>query len=206
MFAATAATTRIKGRGMYFLQAFKPIGLDLLATIFFVTLYWLSGSIILATALGVAAGIGRYAYMKYRKQPIGPLQYVSIVLVVVSGVTTLITHDPLFVQVKSSIISAAVGALMLRTNWMDPYLPPIVKGNLEPRIILWASHGWGILLILLALGNAGVALLFSFNIWAWYSLVVPMSAQLLAFLVQYGIFRTLIRRSIRARMAAQPAQ
>ncbi len=191
---------------MYFLQAFKPIGLDLLATIFFVSVYWISGSIILATALGVAAGVLRYAYMKYRKQPIGPLQYVSIILVVLSGVTTLITHDPLFVQVKSSIISAAVGILMLRTNWMDPYLPPIVKDNLDPRVILWTSHGWGLLLLTLALTNAAVALLFRFNIWAWYSLVVPTGAQLLAFLVQYAVFRTLIGRKIRARLTAQPAQ
>ena len=190
---------------MNFLRAFRPIGLDLLATIFFVTIYWISASIILATAFGVAAGVLRYAYMKYRKQPIGPLQYVSIILVVVSGVTTLITHDPLFVQVKSSIISAAVGVLMLRTNWMEPYLPPIVKENLDPRIILWASHGWGLLLLTLALTNAAVAFLFSFNIWAWYSLVVPTSAQLLGFLIQYGTFRILIRRNIRARMTAQPA-
>jgi len=191
---------------MYFLQAFKPIGLDLLATIFFVTVYWLSGSILLGTALGVAAGVGRFAYMKYREQPIGPLQYVSIILVVVSGISTLITHDPHFVQVKSSIISAAVGVLMLRTNWMEPYLPPIVKGNLDPSIILWSSHGWGALQILLAIANAVVAFTFSFNTWAWYVSIVPSLAQLLAFLIQYTVFRTLIRRNIRSRIAAQAAE
>ncbi len=206
MRTGTTLARGTEGHGMNFLQAFKPIGLDLLATIFFVTVYWLSGSIVLATASGVAAGVARYAYMKYRKQQIGPLQYVSIVLVVLSGVTTLVTNDPHFVQVKSSIIAAAVGILMLRTNWMEPYLPPIVKANLDPRIILWASHGWGILLLSLAITNAVVAFVFSFNIWAWYSLVVPTSAQLLAFAVQYAVFRTLIRRNIRARMAAQPAQ
>jgi intracellular septation protein A len=197
---------RTEGVIMNFLQAFKPIGLDLLATIFFVGIYWLSNSIVLATACGVAVGVARYAYLKLRGRPIGPLQYVSIVLVVLSGVTTLLTHDPHFVQVKSSIISAAVGVLMLRTNWMAPYLPPIVTENLNPRIILWASHGWGILLLALALANAAVAFQFSFDSWARYSLVVPPSCQVLAFLVQYISFRTLIRRNIRARMAAQPAQ
>jgi len=191
---------------VYFLQAFKPIGLDLLATIFFVTVYWLSGSIILGTALGVAAGIGRFAYMKYRKQPIGPLQYVSIVLVVVSGVTTLLTHNPLFVQVKSSLITAAVGVVMLRTNWMEPYLPPIVKDNLDARIIRWSSHGWGALQIALAIANVAVALSFSFDNWAWYASIVPTCAQLFAFLLQYVTFRTLVRRNIRARLAVQPAQ
>jgi intracellular septation protein len=188
---------------MYFLQAFKPIALDLLATIFFVVVYWQTGSIILATVLGVAVGVARFAYLKVRKQPIGPLQYLSIVLVIVSGVTTLATNDPHFVQLKSSIISAAVGILMLRTNWMAPYLPPIVKDNLDPRVILWSSHGWGALQIVLAVANAAMALAFSFDLWAWYTSIVPTAAQLIAFLIQYLTFRILIRRTIRARLASQ---
>ena len=191
---------------MSFLRAFKPIGLDLLATIFFVSVYWLSGSIVLATLLGVAVGIVRYVYMRFRRQPIGPLQYVSIVLVVVSGVSTLLTNDPHFVQMKSSFISAAVGIIMLRTNWMAPYLPPIVTENVQPRIILWTSHGWGILLLGLAVTNAVVALWYPFNVWAWYSLFVPTSCQLLAFLLQFFSYRIIVRRKVRARLATQPAQ
>ncbi|MGZ5938073.1 MAG: inner membrane-spanning protein YciB [Rhizomicrobium sp.] len=191
---------------MYFLQAFRPIGLDLLATIFFVTLFWLTGNILLATSIGVVAGVARFAYIKIRKQPVGPLQYLSVILVVVAGVTTLITKDPHFVMIKSSLISLAVASVMLRTNWMEPYLPPIVKDNLDEWVIAWASRGWGILLVLLAVANAVVALEFSTNVWAWYASLVPASTQLLAFLVQYAIFRTLIRRNIRARLAAQPAE
>ena len=191
---------------MYFLQAFRPIGLDLLATIFFVTLFWLTGNILLATSIGVVAGVARFAYIKIRKQPVGPLQYLSVILVVVAGVTTLITKDPHFVMIKSSLISLAVAGVMLRTNWMEPYLPPIVKDNLDEWVIAWASRGWGILLVVLAIANAVVALEFSTNVWAWYASVVPAGAQLLAFLVQYAIFRTLIRRNIRARLATQPAE
>jgi intracellular septation protein A len=191
---------------MHFLQAFKPIGLDLLATIFFVTVFWLTGDILMATATGVVAGIARFAYIKIRKQPVGPLQYLSVILVIVTGVTTIITKDPHFVMIKSSLISLAVAGVMLRTNWMEPYLPPIVKDNLDQRIILWTSRGWGILLVALAIANAIVALEFSTNVWAWYASIVPTSVQLAAFALQYALFRTLIRRNIRARMAAQPAQ
>ena len=191
---------------MNFLQAFKPIGLDLLATIVFVTVFWLTGDIVMATASGVVAGIARFAYIKIRKQPVGPLQYLSVILVVVTGVTTIITKDPHFVMIKSSLISLAVAGVMLRTNWMAPYLPPIVTENLDRRVILWASRGWGMLLIALAIANTIVALEFSTNFWAWYASIVPTSAQLLAFALQYVIFRTLIRRSMRARLAPQPAQ
>ena len=191
---------------MNFLQAFKPIGLDLLATIVFVMTFWLTGNIVLATGTAVAAGVARFAYIKVRKQPVGPLQYVSVILVIVTGVTTIITKDPHFIMIKSSLISLAVAGVMLRTNWMEPYLPPIVKDNLDQRIILWTSRGWGLLLVALAIANAVVALEFSTNIWAWYASIVPATVQVLAFAVQYVIFRTLIRRNIRARMAAQPAQ
>jgi intracellular septation protein len=191
---------------MYFLQAFKPIGLDLLATIFFVTVFWSTGDIVLATAVGVAAGVARFAYIKIRKQPVGPLQYLSVILVVVAGVTTIITKDPHFVMIKSSLISLAVAGVMLRTNWMEPYLPAIVKDNLDRSVIVWTSRGWGILLVALAIANAVVALEFSTNIWALYASFVPAAVQMLAFVLQYVLFRTLIRRNISARMAAQPAQ
>lgn len=190
---------------MHFLQAFKPIGLDLLATIFFVTTYWLTGSIVLATALGVIAGVVRFAYIKFKKQPVGPLQYLSVVLVVVAGVTTIITNDPHFVMIKSSVISIAVGGVMLSTNWMAPYLPKIVTDNIDRSVIAWTSRGWGILQIALAITNAIVAFKFSTNVWAWYASIVPTSMHLLAFVAQYGLFRILVRRNIRARMTAQAA-
>jgi intracellular septation protein len=190
---------------MNFLRAFRPIALDLLATIVFAGLYWATGNIILATSVGIAAGIARFAYMKLRNQPTGPLQYLSVVLVIASGVTTVITNDPHFVQLKGSIIATAVGIVMLRTNWMAPYLPPIVTENIAPRVILWTSHGWGVLQIVLAAANAGVALAFTFNQWALYTSIVPAVAQTAAFVIQYLLFRTLVRRSVRARLATQTA-
>ena len=120
---------------MQFLQAFKPLGLDLLATIFFVTVFWLTGDVVMATALGVIAGVARFVYIKFKKQPVGPLQYLSVVLVVVTGVTTIITKDPHFVMIKSSLISLAVASVMLSTNWMAPYLPRIVTDNIDRSVI-----------------------------------------------------------------------
>jgi len=190
---------------MRFLQAFKPIGLDLLATIFFVTIFWLTGNIVLATMFGVAAGVLRFAYIKIRKQPVGALQYLSVVLVLVTGITTIITKDPHFVMIKSSLISLAVAGVMLTTNWMAPYLPAIVTDNIDRKIILWTSRGWGILQIVLAIANAFVALTFSTNVWAWYASIVPTSALVVAFALQYTIFRVLVGRNIRARMAPQSA-
>jgi intracellular septation protein len=190
---------------MHFFRAFKPIALDLIATIFFAVLFWATGNILLATIVGVAVGVGRFIYLKVKNLPIGPLQYLSVVLVIVAGVTTLITNNPQFMMIKSSVVTAAVGVVMLTTNWMAPYLPPIVTENLEKRVILVASRGWGVLQIVLAAANAFIALNYSVAIWTLYTSFVPTTATVATFVLQYVVFRTLIHRSIVAKSASGTA-
>ena len=121
----------------------------------------------------------------------------------VTGGTTLVTKDPQFVMLKSSLISLAVGGVMLSTNWMAPYLPAIVTENVSARAIGWTSTGWGILQIVLAIANAIVALAFGIDVWSAYAATVPNAALIGGFVVNYLAFRMLVARSIRARHAAQ---
>ncbi len=190
---------------MGFFKAFRPILLDLLATIVFVAVLWATNNIVLATIVGVIAGLARFAWMKVKGQPVGPLQYVSVLLVIVSGAATIYTNDPHFMQIKSSLVATAVAIVMLTTNWMAPYLPPIVTDNLDPKIVRWASLSWGVLILGLAVANAVVALKFSLAVWTAYTAVVPAAVQIGGFVVQFAIFRTLIGRNIRAKEAAAPA-
>jgi len=190
---------------MGFFRAFRPIALDLLATIAFVLTLWATNNIVLATLVGVAAGLARFGWAKFHRQPVGPLQYVSVVLVIVSGAATIYTSDAHFMQIKSSLVAAAVAVVMLTTDWLAPYLPPIVIENLEPRIIRWTSHAWGVLILGLAVANAYVALEYSLAVWTAYTAVVPAMVQFAGFALHFAIFRTLVRRNIRAKMAAEPA-
>ncbi len=191
---------------MDFLQAFTPIALDLIGTIVFVAIYWSTDNIALATVAGVAVAAARFIVTKVRGKAVGPLQYLSVVIVLATGVATLITKNPQFVMLKSSLISLAVGGVMLSTNWMAPYLPAIVTENLDRRTIGWASAGWGILQILLAASNVVVALGFGIKVWAVYAATVPNAALIGGFVVNYLVFRLLVARSIRARHAAQAEQ
>jgi intracellular septation protein A len=64
-------------------------------------------------------------WLMARRQKIDAMQWLSIGLVVVSGVATLLTSDARFVMLKPSVIYCIVGAYMLRPGWMNRYLPPI---------------------------------------------------------------------------------
>lgn len=185
-----------------FLQAFKPLAVDFLSTIFFVALYAITGDIYLATALGIAAGIVQIAFMKWRGKSVGTMQWASLVLVIVLGSATLLLHDPRFVMLKPSIAMFAIGCVMLKSNWMGRYLPPIVTDNLGSSVTIIWGYVWAGLMFVLAGANLAVALTMGPKAWAWFAGVVPISAQLGLFVIQYLAIRLAVGRAIRARAEA----
>jgi len=186
-------------------NAFKPLLSDFLSTIVFVALSAATGNITLAILTGMAVGIGQIVLIFQRGGRPQLMQWASLALVVVLGALSLWTADPTFVMVKPSIGGAAIGSVMLRRGWQMRYLPPIVTENVPAAALLAWGYAWSGLIFLLAGANLYVALVLGQKIWLWYTAFVPMSAQILMFLAQYGWLRTAVRRSIRARAAAQPA-
>ncbi|MDE2133354.1 MAG: septation protein IspZ [Alphaproteobacteria bacterium] len=201
---------------------------DLLSTILFVSLFWLTNNIYWATAFGIAFGIAQTLWMRLRGRSIGPLQWVSLVLVTVFGMTTIIKHDPFYIMMKPTLVWLAVGAVMLRRDWMAPYLPPIVTDNLDDRLIVRAGYAWAALMFTLAVLNFAVAFMTTHKFlslyavlapaslqfvahmitpkfWSVYAVVTPAATQLALVTVQYFMFRKHVIERIRERAEAQAA-
>jgi hypothetical protein len=95
---------------------------------------------------------------------------------------------------------------MLKPNWMGRYLPPIVKENASPRLLIVWGYIWSAMIFAFGFANLFVALTLGPKIWAWYTSIVPISAQLGLFLIQYATLRYTVRRNILARLVAAPAE
>ncbi|MBU6296917.1 MAG: septation protein IspZ [Alphaproteobacteria bacterium] len=188
---------------MHLLRALKPLLRDLLSTLVFVGLLWTTGDIYWATGVGIALGIGQTLWYMHRGHAIGPLQWLSLVLVTVLGMTTILTANPHFIMVKPTIIALAIGAMMLRRDWMAPYLPPIVTENLDDREIVRAGYAWAALMFVLAVLNLLFAFLTSQLIWSWYLAVVPPLSYVGLLAVQYLMFRKHVLEKIRVRQTNQ---
>jgi intracellular septation protein A len=102
---------------------------------------------------------------------------------------------------KPSIVHAAIGVVMLRPGWMIRYLPPIARDNLPEALMVKAGYAWAALMFGLAVLNLIVATAFEFRIWAWFISFGAVGAKVAAFLAQYAVFRTIVRRKLRARRA-----
>lgn len=187
---------------MIIAKALVPIFRDLVATFVFVALFWITNDIYIATAFGMALGVGQNIWLHVRHKPVGPLQWLSLVLITTFGGATILFHRPHFIMVKPTLLWLALGAVMLRRDWMAPYLPPIVTENLDDSQIVKAGYAYAGLMFALAVLNVVVAFAASAKFWAIYALIGPAVAQVVLLVALYIRFRKQILARIQARSQA----
>ena len=180
--------------------AFARLVGDFFSTILFLVLYLATGSIVLATTVAIAGAIGQLIYVRLTGKELNFMTWASLGLVIVLGGVTLLTQDPRFVLAKPSLAHFAIGAIMLKRDWMLRYMPPIVAETI-PDYVRMAGYAWAILMFVLGAGTIAVAATGDLRLWAIYISFVSVGAKILAFAVQYVVFRILVSSRIRAARA-----
>jgi intracellular septation protein len=169
---------------------------DFFSTIVFLAIYLATNSIVLATSLAIAGAIGQVIYARVSGKELSFMTWASLGLVIVLGGVTLLTQDPRFVLAKPSIAHFAIGAIMLRRDWMLRYMPPVVSETI-PDCVTVAGYAWAILMFALGAGTIAVASTGDLKLWAIYVSFVSVGAKILAFAVQYVVFRLLVTSRVR---------
>ena len=177
-------------------DVFVRLGTDFLSTLVFLGLYLSTGNLILATGVAVAGAVAQTIYARLKGEPLGFMAYASLVLVIVLGSATLLTDDARFVLAKPSIAHFAIGAIMLKRGWMLRYMPPIVAETI-PEYVTFAGYAWAALMFALGLGTIAVALTGDMRLWTIYVSVIAVGAKVVAFAIQYVVFRILVTARIR---------
>lgn len=153
------------------------------------------GDIRVAIVVGVLVGMAVMAWDLLRGRRPGALQWLSLVLVVVSGGASLITSDPRFVMLKPTLIYLAVGAAMLQPGWMLRYVPPVGLKRVRPEQLRFWGYAWSVLMFASAGLNLALALSLEAQAWALAMSIWSPVSKLLLFLVQYAMIRGEARRA-----------
>jgi len=172
------------------------LGSDFLSTIVFLVVYLTTDDVIIATLVALAVTAAQIIYTRVRRQSLDAMTYASMALVITLGVATLLTNDPRFVLAKPAIGHFAVGAIMLRKNWMLRYSPDIVRDTI-PHLVTAAGYAWSALMFLLGLGTIAIAMTGDVKLWALYVSVISVGAKIAAFVIQYVAFRIIVTRKLR---------
>ena len=176
---------------------FRRLAVDFFSTIVFLTIYLTTGNILIATGVAIAGAVGQFILARVRGIKLDLMTLASVALVVMLGGATILTNDARFVLVKPSIAHFAIGAIMLRRDWMLRYAPEIVRQH-GADLARGAGYAWAALMFVLGLGTIAVAMTGDLKLWTIYVTIVLIGAKLLAFAVQYAVFRIVIRRRMRA--------
>lgn len=183
------------------LQAGRSLLSDLLSTLVFAALYAATHSTAFSVSVAIAVGLARIVRQKLRGDTIDAMQWLSLLLVVVLGGASALTHNPKFVMLKPTLIYCAIGAVMLRPGWMNRYAPPIAQ-QYGADLLAAFGYVWAALMFATAGANLAVAVLAGPAAWVWFVGTVPLASKAALVLAQYGTMRGIIRRRIRA---ARPA-
>jgi intracellular septation protein len=167
---------------------------DFLSVIAFMIVYGATDNLWLATGAAIAVSFAQFIRFKLRGQSIDAMQWLILGMVVILGSATLITQDGRFVMVKPSIVHFAIGAVMLRRGWMKRYLPPAVRDNIPEPVVVASGYAWAALMLTLGVLNIVVALTLPFRVWAWFVSAGAAGAEIVAFMVQYIVFRSAFRQ------------
>jgi intracellular septation protein len=177
------------------------LGSDFLSAIVFLVLYLVTGNVVLATSVAIAGAVAQVIHARLTGKDLGFMTWASLGLVIVLGSATILTRDPRFVLAKPSIAHFAIGAIMLKRGWMLRYMPQIVVDTI-PEYITAAGYAWAALMFALGAGTIAMAATGDLKLWAFYVSFVAIGAKLLAFAIQYVVFRILITNRVRAARAA----
>src|SRR5262245_52829808 len=183
------------------LQAARVLVLDLASTILFLVVYLATDNLYVAVGLGIALGVIQIGWQYLRRQPIGSLQLLSVVLILASGTATFFTHDPTFVMLKPSVIYCIVGLVMLKRGWMNRYLPE--RAAPVADIATAFGYVWAGLMFGSAALNIALALSLDPKTWAAVMSAWGVCSKLGLFLSQY-CWMTAVgrRRAVAAGVAA----
>ena len=192
----------VQGQMRDFLKAAKLLLLDLASTIFFLVLFLLTHNIVLSVGFGIALGLAQIGTKFVRGKSIDTMEWLGLFLVIAAGTATLLTDDPRFVLFKPSVIYTIVGVVMLKSGWMNRYLPAIARA-VVPDVAIVVGFVWAGLMFVSAAVNAFVAVTCSVATWALVMPIFGIVSKVVVFLFGFAAMRIVAVRRVRAMPALE---
>jgi intracellular septation protein len=184
----------------------KFLAYDMVASLFFIGLYALTKSLAISVGVGIAVGVAQIGWDLSRRRRIEAMQWLSLALVIVGGLSAIIAHDMRIVLMKPSVVYVIVGVTMMKRGWMNRYLPAEAQQWVPDLGERW-GFAWAGLMFLSAAINLVAALRLPFVEWGVVMSAWALGSKITMFAVQFTTMRVIgRRRATRAMTASSIAQ
>jgi intracellular septation protein len=161
--------------------------LDFFPIVLFFVAFKIAG-IYVATGVAIAATIAQIAWLRYSTGKIEPMQWVSLVVIVLFGGATIVAQNDTFIKWKPTVLywlmagALAAGQLFFRKN----LLKSLMGSQLELPDAAWRVTNWSWVAFFSVMGvvNLWVAYHFDTNTWVNFKLFGGLGLMVLFILAQ----------------------
>jgi intracellular septation protein A len=187
----------------HLVAAGRALLLDLASTLFFLAVYGLTRNVALSVTLGIALASAQIGWRLLHRRRIDALQWVSLVIIVMSGSATLLTRNPVFVMLKPTAIYVLVGGAMLQKGWMQRYASAKAL-ELLPDLVIGFGYVWAGLMFFSAVLNLVLATQTDILTWGSVMSIWGIASKAVLFFLQYGVMRIIGKRRYLAKTGGAP--
>ena len=152
--------------------------LDFLPAILFFAAFKL-GDIYIATGVAMAAAIILIAWSLFRREPVKPVQWISLGFIAVFGSLTILLHDEYYIKVKWTLFYALMGAaIFIALAFKKNPLKSLMGQELVLPEKVWRqlSMAWAVYFLLLAALNQYFATVLPLAQWVNVKIFGGMAA------------------------------
>jgi intracellular septation protein len=177
--------------------------LDFFPIILFFVAFKIAG-IYVATGVAIIATIAQIGWLRYSTGKVEPMQWASLVVIVLFGGATIVAQNDTFIKWKPTVLywlmagSLAAGQLFFKKN----LLKSLMGSQLELPDTAWRVTNWSWVAFFSAMGvvNLWVAYHFDTNTWVNFKLFGGLGLMVLFILAQ----AVYLGRYVKAEEAGKP--
>ncbi|MGY8526872.1 septation protein A [Paracidovorax citrulli] len=163
---------------------------DLFPVILFFVAFKVSG-IFAATAVAIAATIVQIGWVWLRHRKVEPMQWISLLIIVVFGGATLLLHNETFIKWKPTVLYwLFAGALLVSVaGWRKNLIRAMMEKQMSLPDPVWGrlNTAWAAFFAIMGVLNLWVAYQFSTDLWVNFKLFGSMGL-MLVFIVGQSVW------------------
>ena len=164
--------------------------LDFFPIVLFFVAFKMAG-IFIATAVAIAATLLQIGWLYRKNGHVEPMQWVSLVIIVLFGGATLITQDETFIKWKPTILYWLMGAALLvgHVFFKRNFLRQLMGAQLSLPDPIWVKlmFSWAAFFVAMGFINLWIAYNFDTDTWVSYKLFGGMGL-MLVFVIAQALF------------------
>lgn len=137
---------------------------DFIAIILFFATYKITDNIITATIVAVVAGIVQAAYTYFTAKKLEPIQWFSLLTVVVMGGLTIWLNNRTFIMLKTTLLPWTMAGAMLVMQAMGKNGLRLLLKELTLPDAVWHKLAYAWIIFFLALGALNLVIAYPFTL------------------------------------------